>query len=83
MPDEFAEFAADFGCTDPIDTPVTEKVSVRTWPGCVVELAFYTVVDGGHTWPNSELFLSIDPENTTTDLDATAIAWEFFQRHGA
>lgn len=83
MPDEFAEFAADFGCTDPIDTPVTEKVSVRTWPGCVVELAFYTVVDGGHTWPNSELFLSIDPENTTTELDATAIAWEFFQRHGA
>ena len=81
MPEEFGEFATDFGCVDPIDTPITEKVSVRTWPECPVELAFYTIADGGHTWPNSELFLSIDPDNTTTELDATTIAWEFFQRH--
>jgi polyhydroxybutyrate depolymerase len=81
MPEEFDEFAVDAGCTESVDTPVSEKVNVRTWPECPVELAFYTISDGGHTWPGSELFISIDPENTNVDIDATALAWEFFERH--
>ncbi len=84
MPDEFAEFAADFGCPAPVDTAVTAEVTLRRWTDCAggVELGFYTITNGGHTWPGSAATNALTVLGVTNmDLDATALAWEFFSRH--
>lgn len=84
MPDEFAQFAASFGCTDPIDSQITAEVSLRTWSGCRddVEVGFYTLEQAGHTWPGSPISAMIPALGVTNlDVDATAIAWEFFARN--
>ena len=84
MPDEFAEFAADFGCAEPVDTEVTAEIELRRWTACDggVELGFYTISGGGHTWPGSAATNLITALGVTTmDLDATAVAWEFFEQY--
>lgn len=84
MPEEFAEFAADFGCTESSDTAVSELVTLTAYSGCDAdnEMGFYTIDEGGHTWPGS-VISSESPSLgvTNLDVDATAIAWDFFQRH--
>lgn len=84
MPDEFAEFATDFACSEPVDTEVTSDVTVRRWAECDggVELAFYTITGGGHTWPGSVATNLIPALGVTNmDIDATELAWEFFERY--
>lgn len=84
MPDEFAEFAADFGCTESADTSVTPEVTLTSWTGCTdnVEVGFYTIEGAGHTWPGSIISSAIPSLGVTNlDIDATEIAWQFFQRH--
>jgi poly(3-hydroxybutyrate) depolymerase len=43
---------------------------------------FLIVEGGGHSWPSSEFSRSIESVvgPTTTDIDASAEAWRFFQR---
>ncbi len=85
MPDEFAEFAADFGC-DP--EPEVMEVGIETirydYLGCDdgVPLIFYEVTEGGHTWPSSPLGpLLLDSLGyTTNDVDATADGWAFMSQ---
>lgn len=84
MTDEFAEFAADFGCSEQADTAVTSEVTLTSWTGCVdaVELGFYTIAGAGHTWPGSETSLASPSLGiTNTDIDATELSWTFFSRH--
>jgi len=84
MPEEFAEFAADFSCAEPTDTPITAEVTLTSWSGCAneVELGFYTLTGAGHTWPGSTISAAIPSLGVTNvDVDATAIGWEFFSRH--
>jgi polyhydroxybutyrate depolymerase len=42
----------------------------------------YIVVGGGHSWPGSDFSASIAQVvgPTTFDIDATALAWDFFSR---
>jgi polyhydroxybutyrate depolymerase len=84
MPDEFAEFANDFGCTESSDSAVSELVTLTAYSGCDAdtEMGFYTIDEGGHTWPGSIISSAIPTLGVTNlDVDATALAWEFFQRH--
>lgn len=84
MPDEFAEFAADFGCTESEDSAVTPEVTLTSWTGCTddIEVGFYAIEGGGHTWPGSAISSLIATLGVTNlDIDATDIAWQFFQRH--
>ncbi len=84
MPDEFAEFADDFGCTESSDTAVSESVTLTVYSGCAAdnEMGFYTIDGGGNTWPGSVISSEIASLGVTNlDVDATAIAWDFFQRH--
>jgi polyhydroxybutyrate depolymerase len=85
IPERVAGWAADNGC---VDTPATEAVSDeverQVWScpeGADVE--FYIVDGGGHTWPGTPLPepLATILGYTTTDIDATAIAWEWFKSH--
>lgn len=83
MPDEFGEFAADFGCIESTDTIVSESVTLTSYTGCAsdVEMGFYTIDGGGHTWPGSVVSAATPSLGVTTmDVDATALAWAFFQR---
>lgn len=83
MPEEFAEFAADFGCDEFVDTVVTSEVSLRSWSGCDedVELGFYTIDGGGHTWPGSAISQAFEALGVTNmDIDATQIIWDFFEK---
>ena len=84
MPDEFAEFAADFGCTESTDSVITAEVTLTSWTGCTdnVEVGFYAIEGAGHTWPGSIISSAIPSLGVTNlDIDATEIAWQFFQRH--
>ena len=58
MPDELRQFADDFGCTEAVDSSVSESVTLTSYLGCdnEVEVGFYTIEGGGHTWPGSTVF---------------------------
>jgi len=86
MPDEFAEFAADFGCEPrPIIAEVTDEVVRHDYQSCDddVELAFVEIVEGGHTWPGSLLAVLAGDAlgRTTTDVSATLDGWRFMSRY--
>ncbi len=84
MPEEFGEFADDFGCAESADSAVSESVTLTSYTDCEseVEMGFYTIDGGGHTWPGSAMSSVIQTLGVTTmEVDATALAWAFFQRH--
>lgn len=84
MPGEFAEFADDFGCADSVDSQVSESVTLTSYTDCDddIEMGFYAIEGGGHTWPGA---IAMDDDGPfgvrTMEIDANAIAWDFFQRH--
>lgn len=83
MPEELAQFADDFGCSETVDSSVSASVTLTSYLGCDddVEVGFYTIEGGGHTWPGSVKFEATPGTGVTTmEIDATAIAWDFFQR---
>lgn len=74
------EWATLDGCsTEPEVKEIGADVEQRTYPGCKggTEVELYTVVDGGHTWPGSDI--EIGP--TTQTIDATEIILDFFAEH--
>ncbi len=84
MPEEFAEFAVDFGCAvEPTVVQVSGEVKQYDYVGCEVPMSFVEITDGGHTWPGSQLGpLLVDSLGyTTTDVSATADGWAFMSQH--
>lgn len=85
MPDEFAEFASDNGCTGASDERVGDETSLRTFTGCAggIELVFYSVDGGGHTWPGSlaASMLSGSLGYATSDVNATDVGWAFMSQY--
>ncbi len=85
FPDRVAGWAADNGCDDTFESEeVSAEVERRIWScpdGAGVE--FYVVAEGGHTWPGTPLTEALTAilGYTTLDIDATALAWEWFQAH--
>ncbi len=69
-------------------SPQTEKISDMvtklTWKDCKdgVEVVFYQIEDGGHTWPGSPILLTTPwSGNTSKDIIASELIWEFFEKH--
>ncbi len=87
MPDEFAEFAADAGCSaEPVVTEISGELISYDYQGCANDtpMTFYEFIGGGHTWPGSPFAAILEASGlgyTTLDIDATAASWEFFQQH--
>ena len=85
MPEEFAEFAADFGCDpEPERTEVSPEVVRYDYVGCDddVPVTFFELPGGGHTWPGSPL---ADTDGaalgfTTDDVDASSDGWAFMEQ---
>jgi polyhydroxybutyrate depolymerase len=46
-----------------------------------VEVIWYTVGDGGHTWPGGIPLPEVITGPTSDAIDATRVMWEFFTRH--
>lgn len=85
MPDEFAEFAADFGCQpEPDPTVIGDEVTRNDYLGCDggVPLSFYEIEGGGHTWPGSPLgpLLAAALGPTTDEVSATVDGWAFMSQ---
>ena len=88
IPDEFAEFAVAYGCDPtPSEQTISDDVTAFVYGGCPdgVEAVFYRLDNAGHTWPGSTVSLAIGQQFglgvTNTDINATELSWEFFQRH--
>jgi polyhydroxybutyrate depolymerase len=82
IPDEVGEWAAANGCSGETSSPVGEDVTLTTYQGCTAPVLFYVVEGGGHSWPGSQTSRTVASlGHTTMDVDATRLAWEFFQQH--
>ena len=45
------------------------------------EVIFYTIADGGHSWPGGGVLPEWIVGKTTQEIDATQLMWEFFMNH--
>jgi polyhydroxybutyrate depolymerase len=80
-PDVLAQWAKHDGCGEPAKSKPAADVELTQWASCDdgSEVAFYSVIGGGHTWPGSVPVARLGP--TTASIDATALMWAFFQAH--
>jgi len=80
------------GCTDspspvaePDSDPSDGTTATRTaHTACAggSEVILYSILHGGHTWPSGPQYMSERiVGKTARDIDASALAWAFFQRH--
>jgi len=79
-------FAADLsrlnGCqASPSTQPVSENVSRLEFTGCAADVILYTIQDGGHAWPGGEPLPAFIVGETSAEIDATQLMWDFFQQH--
>lgn len=65
------------------ETAVAKDVTRRDYDGCVngADVVLYTVEGGGHTWPGGEPLPEWFAGPTTSEIDASELMWEFFQKH--
>lgn len=79
--DEVDEWAAANGCAQTTRSEISDEVDLVAHTGCDAPVSIYVVDGGGHTWPGSIVGRTIPTlGHTTTDIDATVLAWEFFQQ---
>lgn len=77
------------GCTidfaiEPLPDAVPEDYTLvmrQQLTTCVADVALYGIYFGGHTWPGHPFNASVQLGQTTRDIDATALIWEFFSSH--
>lgn len=63
------------------DSAIAPDVVKRSWQDCQAPVDFYTIVGGGHTWPGGAHLPEWFVGKTTRSIDASAMIWEFFERH--
>jgi polyhydroxybutyrate depolymerase len=86
VPDAAEAWAGRNRCT-PNSTPKVNKVAsdveLMEWKGCAAPVQLYVVNGGGHSWPGSEFSANLPDVvgRTTMTVDATELAWEFFEAH--
>lgn len=74
--DTWAEFN---GCgATPVERKVSDSVVFREFQDCDVPTGHYVVAGGGHTWPGA-INLGGRLGETTREISAAEIAWEFFK----
>jgi polyhydroxybutyrate depolymerase len=59
------------------DSSTVQKIHYRTCASGV-EVLFYKIIDGGHTWPNAPFHYIFGPTNE--DIDGSTEVWNFFKR---
>ncbi|MEU1996564.1 PHB depolymerase family esterase [Nocardia gamkensis] len=85
IPAQAAAWARRNGCgPDPIGRQIASDVTLSSYPcpaGTAVE--FYSIIEGGHTWPGNPSVVSPVPlvGATTASISADEIMWDFFVAH--
>ncbi|NKY31026.1 alpha/beta hydrolase family esterase [Nocardia gamkensis] len=85
IPAQAAAWARRNGCgLDPIGRQIASDVTLSSYPcpaGSAVE--FYSIIEGGHTWPGNPSVVSPVPlvGATTASISADEIMWDFFLAH--
>jgi polyhydroxybutyrate depolymerase len=90
--DVVAAWAAHNGCGAVESQVAATRILHRAHRGCreSASVEFYLIDGGSHSWPGSAVMAQLDAQSpqsaaargtTTTDIDATALMWAFFQRH--
>ena len=84
IPDWVSRLAQLNRCSSlPVNIPSNGNVRAVRFTGCAqeAEVDFYTILDGGHTWPGDRTTLNPLVGHTSQDIDATRVMWEFFRAH--
>jgi polyhydroxybutyrate depolymerase len=78
-----ARAAEHNGCQSGVELPDQGEVSGIRYAECRenAEVVFYQVETGGHSWPGGEPLPYWIAGNTTQDVDATRLMWQFFEDH--
>ncbi len=80
---EFVHTYAQKNTCDLIPGTVMEPPNVGgiNYSGCRdnADILFYSIEDGGHTWPRGALLPERITGKTSQEIDATRLMWEFFQ----
>jgi polyhydroxybutyrate depolymerase len=83
--DSLAGWVDKNGCAEnPSIEIVTDAVDRLRWGGCRdgAEIVFYSIADGGHTWPGSSIVLTSPwSGKTSKDITATQLIWDFLSAH--
>ncbi len=72
------------GCqADPVTRQVSPHVEEISYPGCAedAQVKLYSIQGGGHAWPGGPAIVIPGFGKSTTEIDASAIMWSFFQAH--
>ena len=79
---EFVEVYAQLNGCDTKKTVILDESNVLGvhYEGCQAgaDVVFYTIADGGHTWPGGNPLPESITGKTTHEIDATRLMWEFF-----
>ena len=84
LPEWIERYAERNGCaSDPEQIAWHGAVSGIQYSRCDqnAEVLFFTIQGGGHSWPGGEPLPEFIVGQTTQDIDATAVMWQFFQQH--
>ena len=76
-----ARWAQHAGCDgDGREKEIADHVDRTTWDGCDrgVEVQYYVIDGGGHTWPGGPDTSQLGPTNQ--EIDASKVMWDFFKR---
>jgi polyhydroxybutyrate depolymerase len=67
----------------PVEIPASGEAGGLRYENCAdgADVLFYTIDDGGHSWPGGGYLPERLVGHTTQDIDATRVMWEFFQSH--
>jgi polyhydroxybutyrate depolymerase len=84
IPEWVKSWAVKNGCSEtPVDLSTSGEVSGIVYPDCQgnVEVIFYTIHGGGHTWPGGEPLPEFIAGHTTQDINASEEMWNFYQQY--
>lgn len=84
IPQWMAARAQINGCNAaPTQLPASGEASGVRYSGCLQEadVVFYSIQDGGHSWPGGEPLPEWIVGHTSKDILATRTMWEFFQQY--
>ena len=84
VPDWVGTLAQRNGCgSNPTELPASGEVSGVQYNGCTADanVVFYTINGGGHSWPGGKPMPKYIVGQTTQDVDASRLMWDFFEKH--
>ena len=83
IPEWMAEYARKNGCTSESQLTAQGQVTGLHYSDCSenADVVFYSIADGGHSWPGGDPLPKSIVGKTSQDIDATRTMWQFFQEH--